>query len=83
MSQHTLTHIMGSAELEVTFDYTPEEPMVMHYADGSGYPGSPSEIKIIDVQWNSTNVADLLEKLGYLENLEAAAEEHMRNRNDY
>ena len=27
-------------EVEIDYDYTPGEPMVRYYADGSGYPGS-------------------------------------------
>ena len=33
-------------ELQVDFEYQPEEKMVMYYPDGSGYPGCPAEITL-------------------------------------
>lgn len=33
-------------EFTLEYNYSPGEPMVMYYADGSGYPGSPPEIEI-------------------------------------
>jgi hypothetical protein len=36
-------------EVEVEYDYSPGEEMVMYYPDGSGYPGSPPEIEFTDV----------------------------------
>ncbi len=32
-------------EFELEYYYTPGEPMVRYYSDGSGYPGSPSEVE--------------------------------------
>lgn len=29
---------------DVDYSYSPAEPMVMHYPDGSGYPGSNAEL---------------------------------------
>jgi len=35
--------------LEVEFSYTEAEPQVTYYPDGSGYPGSPSEVTIYKI----------------------------------
>jgi len=37
-------------EVEVKGIFVPEEPMVMYYADGSGYPGSPQEFEVDGVE---------------------------------
>jgi len=36
--------------IEVEFDFSAEEPMVMHDRDGGGYPGSPAECDITKVR---------------------------------
>ena len=33
-----------SADVTITFDYQPEESMVLYYSDGSGYPGCAASI---------------------------------------
>lgn len=43
--------------------YTPEEPMVMYYPDGSGYPGSPAEFEISEIIGSPLDLVDLLETL--------------------
>jgi hypothetical protein len=48
-------------ELDIEFDYQPEEPMVMYYKDGSGDPGCPSEATITDIKIGKINVWQLLE----------------------
>jgi hypothetical protein len=45
---------------EVEYDYYKEEPMVMYYGDGSGYPGSPASIEIHSIYLNDTEVTDIL-----------------------
>jgi hypothetical protein len=47
--------------LDVELDYTPSEPMVMYYSDMSGYPGSPAEIGIINIQIGDQDAMELLE----------------------
>jgi len=37
-------------EIEIEYDYNPEEPMVRYYSDGSGYPGSPAYFEITHVK---------------------------------
>ena len=49
--------------IEVEGTYYPEEPMVMYYADGSGYPGSPSEFEIQNIKITKGNLCDLIDYL--------------------
>lgn len=49
--------------IEVEGTYYPEEPMVMYYPDGSGYPGSPSEFEIQDIKITKGNLCDLIDYL--------------------
>jgi hypothetical protein len=37
----------SSLEVEILFDYTPGERMVMYYPDGSGYPGIDSSVEFL------------------------------------
>jgi len=47
------THLIEGTEVEldITSDYTPEEPEVRYYKDGSGQPSSPDEIEITEIIW--------------------------------
>lgn len=66
---------MAHLELEILLDginyivdgwYTPEEPMVMYYRDGSGHPGSPAEFDIAHVNiahGDADNYVDIMEHL--------------------
>ena len=49
--------------IEVEGIYYLEEPMVMYYADGSGYPGSPSEFEIQNIKITKGNLCDLIDYL--------------------
>ncbi len=49
--------------IEVEGIYYPEEPMVMYYADGSGYPGSPAEFEINDIKITKGTLLDLIDNL--------------------
>jgi hypothetical protein len=40
--------------------YEPEEPMVMYYADMSGYPGSASDFEIDTVFVGDIEISDIL-----------------------
>ena len=42
--------LSDSLELEIEGIYIPEEPIVMYYPDGSGFPGSPSEFEIQNIK---------------------------------
>lgn len=48
-------------ELDVEFNFYPEEKMVMYYKDGSGYPGSPAAIEFIEVSIRGTIITDLFD----------------------
>lgn len=63
MAQNTYTVNFMGIEMEVTGIYSPEEPMVMYYKDGSGYPGSASEFEVTEVKIGNVNVDNLIEKL--------------------
>lgn len=51
----TLSDIM---ECEVEFDFTPPEPQVRYYPDGSGYPGSPAQAHLVSVLVLSVDYED-------------------------
>jgi len=40
-------------EFTANVEFTPGEPIVMYYRDGSGYPGSPDELEILSVRATS------------------------------
>jgi hypothetical protein len=46
--------------LEVSGYYSSPEPMVMYYADGSGYPGSSADFEIEKVTVEGVNIYELL-----------------------
>ena len=50
----TFTTTEGT-DLEIEFTYYKGEDSVNNYGDGSGYPGSPSEIEIDKVEWVKEN----------------------------
>lgn len=57
-------------ELEVEADYTPEEPMVMYYPDGSGHPGSAAECDILSIKYKGNDVYGIFEKLDLISEIE-------------
>lgn len=68
--------------LTVEYDYQPEEPMVMYYSDGSGYPGCPEEFIINSIFLGDQDVSELLED--QFEDIEKAIyKEWESNKNDY
>ena len=50
-----------TVNLEIEFDYTPPEAMVMYYSDISGHPGAPSEAHIESIKVKGVEIYDLLE----------------------
>ena len=50
----------GGVDITVSGYYSPEEPMVMYYGDGSGYPGCSSEFEIDSIQVNGTDITELV-----------------------
>mgnify|MGYP007124174324 FL=1 len=63
MRTTTTIKISDDLELEVKGFYTPEEPMVMYYPDGSGFPGSSSEFEIQGIKITKGNLCDLIDYL--------------------
>lgn len=49
--------------IEVEGTYYPEEPMIMYYPDGDGFPGSSSEFEIQDIKITKGNLCDLIDYL--------------------
>lgn len=45
---------------DVEYDFYPSEPMVMHYGDGSGYPGSGAEVEIHSLKIGDFEVYDVI-----------------------
>jgi len=62
-------------ELDITFDYQPAEAAVNYYSDGSGYPGCPAEVTILDVSHKGECFSELL--LDYIDELEELILEEM------
>lgn len=56
---YTNVYIKGVV-FEVKYEYTPEDPMVYNYGDGSGYPGRESDVTIEDVLLDNVSVVDML-----------------------
>lgn len=68
---------------EVSFEYYPEEKMVRYYKDGSGYPGSPASIEIVDVTHKETSFLDFFEVLNLMSKIEDKVWDAMNNSFDY
>ncbi len=91
MSYHEFTTEIEEAEVIIRFNYQPEEPMVMYYADGSGYPGCPEAIESVEVDWMTKrfnketrkrepfalDVTEFLEDMGY--DLDQMCFDHLEN----
>ena len=48
MSRHAVPIDCPCCHASVVAYIIPEEPMVLYYPDGSGYPGSPAELDEVD-----------------------------------
>ena len=57
-------------ELDIEFDYQPEEPMVMYYPDGSGYPGCAAEVEITTIHYEERDISEIMDCLDQLEDIE-------------
>jgi hypothetical protein len=51
---------MYGCEIEVGFFYSPAEPQVNYYSDGSGYPGCSEEFEIDTLTIGGVDVYELL-----------------------
>ena len=47
-------------EIEVEYEYTPADPEVMYYPDGSGYPGSGEEVRIMFIKYKGKEIYGFL-----------------------
>ena len=80
MSMLTLNY--KGVDLDIHYDYQPEEKEVRYYSDGSGYPGCPESLDITAIYLNGTNVTELLED--QLDKIYDAMEEYRESRkNNY
>lgn len=52
--------IISNIVLDIEYDYSPEEAMVMYYSDGSGYPGCPASVDVYNVYVNGADITELL-----------------------
>lgn len=60
----TTIKLSDDLELEVEGFYTPEEPMVWTLPNGDpGYPGSPSEFEIYNIEITKGSIYDLIDYL--------------------
>ena len=87
---HTTIDIEG-AELQLRFDYQPEEPCVPYYKDGTGDPGCAAQVDCIEVTWyrtdysselkqnvqTSIDVTDLMNEMGHEEYIEEQCFAHV------
>ena len=51
-----LTIYYDELELDVKFNYQPEEKAVMYYPGGSGYPGCAEEISVYEIKHDGYDV---------------------------
>jgi hypothetical protein len=51
MSKETVTITLWEQQFEVTGNYTPYNPGVRYYPDGSGQPPDPAEFEIEEMVW--------------------------------
>ena len=64
----------GGVDITVSGYYSPEEPMVMYYEDGSGYPGCSAEFEIDSIQVNGTDITELVSDYMYNDIVEKVIE---------
>ena len=55
--------IYKGIELEVSFDYQPEEPEVRYDSNMEGYPGCPESINLTAIEHNGENFSEFFEDL--------------------
>lgn len=60
MEKFNDTFTYQEVDFDIEYYYTPEEPMVMYYADGSGYPGSSAEVEILKIEVMGYDMWELL-----------------------
>ena len=58
-------------EIEVEFDYQPEEKQVRYYPDGSGYPGCDAKVEISNIYFKENDVTSFFEESGLIYKVES------------
>lgn len=64
-------------EIDVGFNYYPGEPEIRYYSDGSGYPGLPAYIEIVDIYHQTVNIFEFFEETNLLSQLEVYMMENL------
>lgn len=78
MNQTELSINVGGVDVTVSGYYSPEEPMVMYYPDGSGYPGCAAEFELQSVQVDGNEIINLISDEIFEEIVEKAIE-HLKD----
>jgi hypothetical protein len=78
MNQTELSINVGGVDVTVSGYYSPEEPMVRYYSDGSGYPGCAAEFELQSVQVDGTEIINLISDEIFEEIVEKAIE-HLKD----
>ena len=68
---------IGGVDITVSGYYSPEEPMVMYYPNGSGYPGCSAEFEIASIQVNGTDITELVSDEVHEEIIEKAIDNQL------
>jgi hypothetical protein len=74
----TTTITIESLELDIEGWYTPGEPEVRYYRDGSGYPGSDPELEIYSVSINGNDISAIFERFDLWDKLEEIVYEQIQ-----
>lgn len=78
MNQTEVSINVGGVDVTVSGYYSPEEPMVMYYPDGSGYPGCAAEFELQSVQVDGNEIINLISDEIFEEIVEKAIE-HLKD----
>ena len=56
------THVVKykGITIEVNYEFSPEEPRVWNYGDGSGHPGYPAEVYITKVMHEGEDIEPII-----------------------
>ena len=69
-------------DVEVEYDYQPEEKEVRYYSDGSGYPGCAASLEICNVWHEGVDITAFFEEAGLIYQLEEQVMKNLNNRDD-
>jgi len=83
MKNQSVNIVYLGVEIEVNGNYSPEEPMVKYYKDGSGYPGSSSEFEVLEATIGGQNAEEIIEKLNAWDELAELARQKIEDNEMY